>query len=104
MSQSLCRLGAAAMTLALLGSGLAFAAEGPSDEKDLNAFVCKDVMRLSGSERENALALVHGYRLGKMDTTKYEIEDLAGLTDRFIDFCLDNPDAKALEAFERLGQ
>ena len=61
-------------------------------------------MRLSGSERENALALVHGYRLGKMDTTQYEIETLAALTDRFIEHCLDNPNDNALAAFEKLGQ
>lgn len=61
-------------------------------------------MRLSGSERENALALVHGYRLGKMNTTQYEIEALADLTDRFIEHCLDNPNDKALAAFEKLGK
>ena len=104
MPQSLRTLGAAAMTLVLFGGGPAFTADEPSDDKDLSVFVCKDIMRLSGSERENALALVHGYRLGKMDTTKYDIETLSDLTDRFIDFCLDNPDANALAAFEKLGQ
>jgi hypothetical protein len=39
-----------------------------------------------------------------MDTTKYNIETLSDLTDRFIDFCLDNPDANALAAFEKLGK
>jgi hypothetical protein len=66
--------------------------------------VCKDVVRLSGSERENALALVHGYRLGKMNTTQYDIEALSDLTDRFIDYCLDNPNDKALSSFEKLGK
>ncbi len=61
-------------------------------------------MRLSGSERENTLALAHGYRLGKMNTTTYEIEVLSDLTDRFIDHCLDNPNDKALAAFEKLGK
>ena len=84
--------------------GATFAAEEPSSQKDLSAFVCKDVMRLSGSERENALALVHGYRLGKMNTTQYEIETLSDLTDRFIDYCLDNPNDKALASFEKLGK
>ena len=104
MSQSLRTLGAAAMTLVLFGGGSAFAAEEPSDEKDLSVFVCKDIMRLSGSERENALALAHGYRLGKMSTTKYNIDDLAALTERFIDYCLDHPNDKALATFEKLGK
>jgi hypothetical protein len=94
----------AAVASALFVGGSAVLAEEPSTQKDLNAFLCKDVMRLSGSERENALALVHGYRLGKMNTTQYEIETLSDLTDRFIDHCLDNPNDKALAAFEKLGK
>ena len=104
MSKSLRNLAAAAMTSMLFAGGLAFAAEEPSTQKDLKEFACKDVMRLSGSERENSLALVHGYRLGKMNTTQYEIETLSDLTDRFIDHCLDNPNDKALAAFEKLGK
>ena len=104
MSKSLRNLMAATVTAALFVGGSAALAEEPSTQKDLSAFVCKDVMRLSGSERENALALVHGYRLGKMNTTQYEIETLSDLTDRFIDYCLDNPNEKALAAFEKLGK
>jgi hypothetical protein len=84
--------------------GPAVAAEEPSTQKDLKQFACKDVMRLSGSEREYALAFVHGYRLGKMDTTQYEIEALLAITDKFIDYCLDNPNDNALAAFEKLGK
>ena len=104
MSYSIRNLMTAAVSSALIFGGTIALAEDTPSQKDLSVFVCKDVMRLSGSERENALALVHGYRLGKMDTTKYDIETLSDLTDRFIDFCLDNPDANALAAFEKLGQ
>jgi hypothetical protein len=94
----------AAAAYMLLAGGSVALAEEPSAKKDLNEFVCKDVMRLSGSERENALALLHGYRLGKLGTTQYQIEVLSELTDRFIDHCLDNPNDKALETFEKLGK
>lgn len=104
MSKSLRNLVAAAVTSALFFGGSALAAEDTSGAKDLNAFLCKDVMRLSGGERENALALVHGYRLGKNNTTKYQIEVLADLTDRFVEYCLDNPNDNALAAFEKLGK
>jgi len=104
MSKFLRHLMTVAATSALLAAGSTVLAEEQSTKKDLNEFVCKDVMRLSGSERENALALVHGYRLGKMGTTQYEIAALADLTDRFIDYCLDNPNDKALETFEKLGK
>jgi hypothetical protein len=93
----------AAVTAALFVGGSAALAEEASTQKDLAGFACKDVMRLSGSERENALALVHGYRLGKMNTTQYEIEALAAITDKFIDHCLDNPNDNALATFEKIG-
>jgi hypothetical protein len=104
MSKSPRNFVTAAATVALLMGGPALAAEEPSAETDLSSFQCKDVMRLSGSERENSLAFVHGYRLGKMNTTQYDIDALADLTERFIDFCLENPNEKALAAFERLGK
>jgi hypothetical protein len=103
MPNSLTSITTAAVTAALFFGGSAIAAEEPSAQKDLSSFQCKDVMRLSGSERENALALLHGYRLGKMNTTEYEIEALAAITDKFIDHCLDNPGDKALAAFEKIG-
>ena len=87
----------------LLGTAPALAEE-PSTNKDLNEYLCKDVMRLSGSEREVSLALVHGYRLGKMGTTEFDVEVLSDLTDRFVDYCLDNPQDNALAAFEKLGK
>ena len=104
MSKSLRNLMTAAVTSALFFAGSAALAEEPSTQKDLKEFSCKDVMRLSGSERENALALVHGYRLGKMNTTQYEIEALAAITDKFIDHCLDNPNDNALATFEKIGK
>lgn len=105
MSYSLKSLMSASVTAALLiGGSSAMAADEPSAEQDLSTFQCQDVMRLSGSERENSLAFVHGYRLGKMNTTQYDIVTLAALTDRFIDYCLENPNEKALAAFERLGK
>ena len=104
MSKSFRRLLTATTIFALLFGTAAALAEEPSTKKDLNDYVCKDVMRLSGSERESSLALVHGYRLGKMGTTEFEVEALADLTDRYIDHCLDNPNDNALAAFEKLGK
>ncbi len=104
MSNSFRNIMTASVTSMLLIGTTVALAEEVSTQKDLTDFVCKDIMRLSGSERENTLALAHGYRLGKMNTTKYEIEVLSDLTDRFIDHCLDNPSDKALAAFEKLGK
>lgn len=87
---------------------LAFPAPVPAADSlgadDLTVHTCKDVMRLSGEDREIALALVHGYVLGKKGTTKYDVETLAQITDRFIDHCLDNPKDNALAAFEKIAR
>ena len=102
------RLGA--MTAAWLAAATLFgsnalAADPPKpDVRDLAGYTCKDVMRLSGQDRDVALALAHGYVLGKKGTTKYEIDVLAGITDRFIDYCLDNPKANALDSFEKIAK
>lgn len=85
-------------------SGSAALAEEQANPTDLGTFLCRDVMILSGEDREIALALVHGYRLGKMNTTKYVIHELAEITDKFMDYCLDNPAANALEAFEKVAK
>ena len=93
------------LALALPGAGaLAAEPKGEKDVRDLRGNTCKDVMRLSGQDRDVALALAHGYVLGKKGTTKYEIEVLAQITDKFIDYCLDNPTANALDAFETVAK
>jgi hypothetical protein len=95
---------AASLTVAALDGANAFAADPPKrDVRDLGTNTCKDIMRLSGQDRDVALALAHGYVLGKKGTTKYEIDVLSGITDRFIDYCLDNPKANALESFEKVA-
>lgn len=75
-----------------------------TDNRDFGTQTCKEIMRLSGSDREIALAFAHGYVLGKKATTQYEVDALAQITDQFIDFCLDNPAANALQSFEKIAK
>jgi len=91
------------MALSLAGANAA-AAEGQRTQQDLAAFSCKEIMRLSGTDRDVALALAHGYVLGKKGTTQYEVEALTQLTDNFIDYCLDHPTENALQSFEKLAK
>ena len=72
-----------------------------SETKDLKDSQCRDVMILSGEDREIAIAFVHGYMLGKKNTTRYVPEKLGEATDKFMDYCLDNPKDNALAAFEK---
>jgi hypothetical protein len=96
-------LAAVTLTVFALGIPSAFAEES-AKPNDLNDYLCKDIMRLSGEDREVALAIVHGYRLGKKGTTQFETEALAEITDKFIDYCLDNPKEGALKSFEKIAK
>jgi hypothetical protein len=71
---------------------------------DLNDYLCKDVMRLSGVDRQVSIALVHGYRLGKKGTTDFDTQALSEITDEYMEHCLDNPNDKALAAFEKIAK
>ena len=71
-----------------------------SAPRDLKDKKCKDIMILSGEDREIAIALAHGYRLGKKNTTQYVPEVLGEATDNFMDYCLDHPGDNALDVRE----
>ena len=89
--------------VAILGTSMTGGALA-ADSRDFGAQTCKDVMRLSGSDRDIALAFAHGYRLGRKGTTVYQVEVLADITDRFIDYCLDHPAENALQSFEKIAE
>ncbi len=96
---------AATLTALSFAGTSALAADPPSQNaRDLRDNTCKDVMRLSGQDRDVALALAHGYVLGKKGTTKFEVDALARITDQFVEYCLDNPKENAMAAFERIAK
>jgi len=70
--------------------------------KDLNDYTCKDVMRMSGEDRDMAIVSFHAFVLGKKGTTKFNVLKLGEATDRFVDYCLDNPKEKALSVMEKM--
>ena len=105
LKSSVGAIAAATLAALFLAGANALAADPPSQNaRDLRDNTCKDVMRLSGQDRDVALALAHGYVLGKKGTTKFEIDRLAQITDKFIDHCLDNPKDNALAAFEKIAK
>jgi len=87
----------------LLGIAFAGVAAGQDEGmKDLNNYVCKDVMRMSGTERDVAIGVLHAFILGKKGTTVVDVKKLSDATDRFIEHCLDNPNDKAVETMEKM--
>ena len=53
-------------------------------------YACKDIMRETGSNREVAIAFLHGYLLGKSSGSKVDVEAMGKQTDAFIEQCLEN--------------
>ncbi|MES2534801.1 MAG: HdeA/HdeB family chaperone [Pseudomonadota bacterium] len=101
------------MACMIATSSLTLASDAASQEKgnaakskgsvtDMNSYRCKDIMLKSGEERAIALGILHGYFLGKKNATSFDRDFLSKVTDDFMDYCLDNPSVKALEAFAKV--
>jgi HdeA/HdeB family len=71
---------------------------------DLDRYLCKDVMRMTGDDRLIAISVLHGYTLGKKGATKYVPAELSKISDSFVEHCLSNPNEKALQAFTKLAK
>lgn len=94
----------AVLGCALLASGVANAQDKPQDRGDrtVEQYSCKDVMRESGGNRDVAIAFLHGFIVGKSGGNKFNVETLRKQTDAFIERCLDNPGAKAVDAMNEV--
>jgi len=58
--------------------------------------------RLSGTDRNVAVGVLHGHLSGKRGTTRCNVENPSFATDRFIEHRLDNPQDKALTVMETM--
>ncbi len=70
-------------------------------QKDISNYFCKDVMRMSGPDRELALAVLQAFILGKKGASKFDLQKLTDATNEFIEYCLDNPNDNALVVMEK---
>jgi hypothetical protein len=59
---------------------------------------------MSDQDRAVTLGVLHGYRLGKKGATSFVSDDLAKLSNEFIEYCLDNPHEMAMAGFEKLAK
>ena len=59
-------------------------------------------MRESGSSRDSAIAFLHGSMQGKAGASEFDLDKLTSQTDAFIDYCLDNPADKAVDAMAKV--
>ena len=82
--------------LLMSAPGISLAQENKLE--DVNNYMCKDIMRMSGGDRDISVGFLHGWWMAKLNLTKFSKEKVAVVTDKFIEFCLDNPNAKAVDA------
>lgn len=80
-------------------TGLASAQE--SGIRDLRSVTCRDVLLASGDERDGIVLVLHAYLLGEAKQVTYDVDALAEATDRFLDECIAQPDAQALQTMRK---
>lgn len=51
-----------------------------------------------------ALGVMHGHALGRKGATSFGPDGANKLSNDFVEYCLGNPRARALESFEKLAQ
>jgi hypothetical protein len=86
--------------LLLLAPGLAAAQD--AKDRSVEQYLCKDVVRESGSDRDVAVAFLHGYLLGKSGSSKFNLDVLYKQSNAFIERCLDNPGERAMDAMTKV--
>ena len=59
-------------------------------------------MREHGSNRDVTIAFLHSYLLGKSGRSTFNIDDLHKQTSAFIEYCLDNPGERAVDAMTKI--
>jgi HdeA/HdeB family len=71
-------------------------------ERTIDQYACKDILRESGSNRDVAIAFLHGLLLGKSGGAKFNLDALKKETDAFLERCLDNPHDKAVDVMMKV--
>lgn len=79
-----------------------FAQAQPSSARTIEQFTCKDVMREEGTNREVAIAFLHGFLLGKSGGTSFDVDALHKQSRAFVEQCLDNPSARAVDVMTKI--
>jgi hypothetical protein len=73
-----------------------------TSERTIEQYACKDILRESGSNRDVAIAFLHGFLLGKGGNAKFNLDTLKKQTDAFLEHCLDNPHDKAVDVMMKV--
>jgi len=85
-------------------AALAFGARATqaANTRTIDQYTCKDVMREHGDNRDVTIAFLHGFVLGKSGSSSFDIDAMHKQTSDFIEYCLDNPTTKAIDAMSKI--
>ena len=99
-------LGVFAVGAALVVAGGGWAAAQQNNQqnniRNVQQYLCKDVMREHGNNRDVAIAFLNGFLLGKSGSPAFDIDALHTRTTDFMEYCLDHPAEKAVDAMEKV--
>lgn len=84
------------------GFAMAPALAQDTNERTVEQYACKDILRESGANRDVAIAFLHGFLLGKSGNSKFNLDTLKKQTDAFLERCLDNPHDKAVDTMTKV--
>jgi len=88
--------------LILSGLSVTLASAQSSNTRTMDQYTCKDVMREHGDNRDVTIAFLHGFLLGKSGSASFDIDVLHKQTSAFIEYCLDHPSEKAVDAMAKI--
>ena len=86
----------------LIALGLSPALGQDAKDRSVEQFSCRDVMRESGTDRDVAIAFLHGFLLGKSGGSKFNLDVLHKQSNEFIERCLDNLSERALDTMSKV--
>ena len=89
-------------TLILFDLGAGWASAQSANSRTVEQYTCKDVMREHGDNRDVTIAFLHGFLLGRSGSSSFDTDLLHKQTGAFIEYCLDHPGEKAVDAMARI--
>ena len=95
-------ISAVSAALLLSTSSISFAKD--TSTRDIHSFTCKEVMRMTGGDREISVSFLHGYWMAKNGNTKFNKAKVEAVTEKFYNHCLDNPTHKAIETMGKFDK
>lgn len=100
MNTKPCLAAMLAMGVALTGSTAIAQDAAVASTVQIDEYSCRDLLVLSGEERDFVLVFMHGFMSGKLGEMTFDTMRLAAATDSVVTTCIDNPDDTLLSAFE----